>query len=62
MISQIHFADTQYGFDWGAVKVIRGFGVNKAQEFVQEYHDWISIRKPIIRENAWHTLGSFQRK
>jgi len=41
---------------------IAGFGVTKAQQFVQEYHDWISIRKPIIRENAWHTLGSFQRK
>ncbi len=40
MTSQIHFADTQYGFDWGAVKVIRGFS-DKEKGWV-----WLLLETP----------------
>ena len=40
MTAQIHFADTQYGFDWGAVKVIRGFS-DKEKGWV-----WLLLETP----------------
>lgn len=40
---------------------ISGFGVEKAQQYADEYRDWIVVRAPIIKKTLWHTLGSWKR-
>ena len=47
MTSQIHFTDTHYGFEWGAVKVIRGFS-DKEKGWI-----WLLLETPKHQGRNW---------